>query len=188
MHIAGTVAVVLQGRLYRLIQWLIDVDRCQKLYCGCSHRMYSPSTGSAACMLRRTLSVTRSYTISKASPGGPPTLPGVSSGSSCRTGGEHEDPKLHCRHAEVSGPGSAPCKLLLLAPRAADKSHHTSPHLAPHAYAHLGFKEVQSCRQARPIARHPAALPIAHLPTHCRMAAARRRSYIGVSLALHRLE
>ena len=40
--------------------------------------MYSASTGSTSCILVRTESATLVYTQSKASPGCPPTLPGVS--------------------------------------------------------------------------------------------------------------
>jgi len=50
---------------------------------GRPHAMYAPSTGSAAWTWARTASATPAYTSSNASPGAPPTLPGVSAGSSC---------------------------------------------------------------------------------------------------------
>ena len=47
------------------------------------HLIHSAKTGSTLCTALRTASVTLAYTSSKALPGGPPHLPGASSGSSC---------------------------------------------------------------------------------------------------------
>ena len=49
--------------------------------------IYSARTGSTACIFSRTVSVTLVYTSSNASPGWPPTFPGVSSSNSCKGGG-----------------------------------------------------------------------------------------------------
>ena len=45
--------------------------------------MYSARIGSTVCIFSLTVSVTTVYTSSKASPGGPPTLPSVSASNSC---------------------------------------------------------------------------------------------------------
>lgn len=80
---------------YPLLSTALRVDLCciwtgpnregaEKQYSGAiAHLIHSAKTGSAVCTALRTASVTLAYTSSKALPGGPPHLPGVSFGSSC---------------------------------------------------------------------------------------------------------